>query len=268
MSFIKKVQKRAEQTGGLLCIGLDPDPDLLPAPFRNTSGDLFDFLSSVIQATESYATAVKLNLAYFEALGVEGIQLLEKVLKVIPEDLPVIADAKRGDVGHSSKQYAKSLFSRFGFDAATVSPYLGRDSVEPFLEYEEHGVFVLCLTSNPGATDFQLPELHLKVAEYVKGWNRNGNSGLVVGATNPERIAAIREISGPMPYLIPGIGAQGGELETTLKAAQDGTKVPFLINASRSILYPQNYADSIASSRIAAKELHDQICSVLQMNFK
>ena len=263
---MEKIRKRAEKTESLLCIGLDPDPALVPDPFGNTPSDLFDFLSHVIQATESYATAFKPNMAYFEALGVEGIQLLERVLKVIPEDLPVIADAKRGDVGHSSKHYAESLFSHFGFDAATVSPYLGQDSLEAFLEYPEHGVFVLCLTSNSGARDFQLPELHLKVARRVREWNRYGNSGLVVGATHPESIAAIRKVSGPMPYLIPGIGVQGGELETTLKAARDGTEVPCLINASRSILYPAKAGDSIASSRNAAIELHGRIRSLLEFN--
>ena len=253
MDFLEKISNRFLRTNSHLCIGLDPDPQKIPEPFGKTPDQIFHFLDEVIEATSEYALALKPNLAYFEALGLEGIRLFEKVLKTIPEDILVIADAKRGDIGPSSKKYAYALLEQFGCDAITVSPYMGYDSIEPFLNYKDKGIFVLCLTSNSGANDFQVPNLYLQVAE------------------------AIREKSGPMPFLIPGIGAQGGSLEKTLKAVQDGTRVPCLINASRSILYPESSVfnefketqefsskDCISSSRHAARELHQKIRNCLE----
>ncbi len=224
-----------------------------------TPTQIFHFLEEVIEATSEYALALKPNLAYFEALGLEGIRLFEKVLKTIPEDIPVIADAKRGDIGPSSKKYAYALLEQFGCDAITVNPYMGYDSIEPFLNYKDKGIFVLCLTSNSGANDFQVPNLYLQIAEKVREWNVHSNLGLVVGATYP-------------------IGAQGGALEKTLEAVQDGTRVPCLINASRSILYPEKSVvlnefketqefsskDCISSSRHAAHELHQKIRNCLE----
>jgi len=278
MNFCEKLENRVKRTGSLLCIGLDPDPDLIPEPFGTESEGIFLFLREVIEATAFYASAMKPNLSYFEALGVEGFKLFERVLKVIPDDMPIIADAKRGDIGHSSKRYAHALLDHFRCDAVTVNPYMGQDSIEPFSDHQSKGVFVLCLTSNSGSQDFQLPHLHLHVAEKVRQWNRHGNLGLVVGATHPGRISAIRKISGPMPYLIPGVGAQGGELEKTLNAAKDGTKIPCLINASRSILYAENpndmegtqgtnkfsKIDCISRSHHAASDLKKRISNFLE----
>ncbi|MCS5554697.1 MAG: orotidine-5'-phosphate decarboxylase, partial [SAR324 cluster bacterium] len=170
-------------------------------------------------------------------------------------------DAKRGDVGHSAQMYARAVFESFGCDAVTVSPYLGQDALRPFFEYRDHGVFVLCLTSNQGADDFQLPDLHLHVAKKVQQWNVSGNAGLVVGATFPEKITAIREITGQMPFLIPGVGAQGGDLEKTLLYVDDGSKLPCLINASRSVIYASSKEDYAQQAGIAAKELRDRINS-------
>ena len=166
----------------------------------------------------------KPNFAYFEALGASGMEVLQELIRKIPAEIPVLGDAKRGDVGHSAEMYAKAVFETFECDAVTVTPYQGEDAIRPFLAYRERGVFVLCLTSNPGAADFQLPEMHLQVAKKVKEWNVAGNAGLVVGATRPENIAAVRKNSGKMPFLIPGVGAQGGDLEKTLIAAEDGSK--------------------------------------------
>jgi len=157
--------------------------------------------------------------------------------------------------------YAKAVFETFECDAVTVTPYQGEDALRPFLAYRERGVFVLCLTSNPGAADFQLPEMHLQVAKKVKEWNVAGNAGLVVGATRPENIAAVRKNSGQMPFLIPGVGAQGGDLEKTLIAAEDGSKIPYLINASRSIVYAASGEDYAQQAGAAAKRLRDQINS-------
>ena len=278
MNFLEKINNRFLRTNSHLCIGLDPDPQKIPEPFGKTPDQIFHFLEEVIEATSEYALALKPNLAYFEALGLEGIRLFEKVLKTIPEDIPIIADAKRGDIGPSSKKYAYALLEQFGCDAITVNPYMGYESIEPFLNYKDKGIFVLCLTSNSGANDFQVPNLYLQIAEKVREWNVHSNLGLVVGATHPERILAIREKSGPMPFLIPGIGAQGGALEKTLEAVQDGTRVPCLINASRSILYPEKSVvfnefketqefsskDCISSSRHAAHELHQKIRNCLE----
>ena len=183
------------------------------------------------------------------------------MIKEITPEVSVIGDAKRGDVGHSAQMYAKAVFESFGCDAVTVSPYLGQDALRPFFEYRDRGVFVLCLTSNRGADDFQLPDLHLHVAKKVQQWNVSGNAGLVVGATFPEKITAIREITGQMPFLIPGVGAQGGDLEKTLLYADDGSKLPCLINASRSVIYASSREDYAQQAGIAAKELRDRINS-------
>ena len=183
------------------------------------------------------------------------------MIKEITPEVFVIGDAKRGDVGHSAHMYAKALFESFSCDAVTVSPYLGQDALRPFFEYRDRGVFVLCLTSNRGADDFQLPDLHLHVAKKIRQWNISGNVGLVVGATLPEKIKTIREITGQMPFLIPGVGAQGGYLEKTLLYADDQSKLPCLINASRSVIYASSREDYAQQAGIAAKKLSDRINS-------
>ncbi len=262
MQFSKKLGLRVQEAGSLLCVGLDPVPDKIPPQFGQGVGAIHEFLTGVIGATRDFAAAYKPNLAYFECLGSLGMKLFETILQEIPAEIPVIADAKRADVGHSASMYAKALFDTYGCDAATVNPYLGRDSVEAFLEYEQQGVFILCLTSNPGAEDFQLPELHLEVARKVRKWNRNRNAGLVVGATHPEHVGAIRTVSGPMPFLIPGVGPQGGQLKDTLNGAEDGTRIPFLVNASRGILYASGGNDCLEESRKAARELKERINAI------
>ena len=168
-------------------------------------------------------------------------------------------------MGHSAQMYAKAVFENFGCDAVTVSPYLGQDALRPFFDFSDRGVFILCLTSNKGAEDLQLPNLHLKVAKKVQHWNVSGNAGLVVGATFPEKIKAIREITGQMPFLIPGVGTQGGDLEKTLIYADDLSKLPYLINASRSIIYASPREDYAQQAGIAAKQLRDRINSLRLM---
>ena len=259
MTFFEKLEKQVCSKQSYLCVGLDPVWEKIPPHLPRTQEGLLEFLLKIVDETKAHAAVFKPNFAYFEVLGTSGIEVLQELIKKIPAEIPVIGDAKRGDVGHSAQMYAKAVFETFGCDALTATPYQGEDALRPFLDYSERGVFVLCLTSNPGAVDFQLPDLHLQVAEKVKKWNVDGNAGLVVGATHPENIAEVRKKSGQMPFLIPGIGAQGGELEKTLVAADDGSKIPYLINASRTILYAstsENYAQKAGE---AAKKLQNQI---------
>ncbi len=255
MTFSALLQQRVSQARSLLCVGLDPQLERLPESLPRTPEGLVAFLKQILATTSPFAAAVKPNFAFFEALGPVGTEVLQEVLAAVPEGLPIIADAKRGDIGTSSAMYARAIFEGWGCHAVTVAPYMGADSVQPFLEYRDRGVFVLCLTSNPGAQDFQLPDLHLAVARKVREWNEHQNAGLVVGATRPEAIGAIRTITGPMPYLIPGVGAQGGSLEATLREATDGTSIPCLINASRSILYASSGEDFAEAAGQEAQRL-------------
>ncbi len=261
MSFYQKLQHFARQQQSLLCVGLDPVLGKLPDTLPQTLNGIEIFLREIIHATAPFALAYKPNLAYFEAHGSRGITLLEKTLEMIPDSAITIGDAKRGDVGHSSKFYAKALFEAFQFDAITVHPYQGTDSLEPFFAYHQKGVFVCCLTSNAGASDFILPNnLYLEVARKAQEeWNTNQNVGLVVGATYPEKMALIRQVAPDLPFLIPGVGVQQGDMEATLKEANNQCAVPYLINASRSILYAskgKNFAEQAAKE---AKRLQEAI---------
>ena len=242
----------------MLCIGLDPDPELMPV-------DTIDFNRAIIAATYDLVCAYKPNLAFYEALGVEGFSILEKTIKYIPSDIPVIGDAKRGDIGNTAKAYAKALFSSFGFDAATVNPYLGFDSLEPFINYQDKGVFILCRTSNPGAHDFQsLPcggglLLYEEVARKAKEWNVYGNIGLVVGATYPEELKQVRSICTEMCLLIPGIGVQGGDLASAVNYGVDSRGEKAIIAVSRQILYASRERDFAEAARNTAEEIREQI---------
>ena len=187
------------------------------------------------------------------------MSLLQALIKEIRGHTPVIGDAKRGDVGHTAERYAHALFEIYGCDAVTVTPYQGEDAVRPFLAHRDRLVFVLGLTSNPGASDFQLPNLFQDVVRKVRQWNDHGNAGLVVGATRSEQVREIRELSGPMPFLVPGVGAQGGSLEETLRDAEDGSGLPCLINASRSILYASSGTHYAAAAAHAAQGLQEQV---------
>lgn len=262
MSFIRLLQARVEVSGSRLCVGLDPVLERLPEHLPKSLEGVRSFLEQIIRATAPHAAAFKPNFAYFEALGPAGLELLQEVIRKIPEAIPVIGDAKRGDIGSSSEQYARAIFEQWGCHAVTVSPYMGTDSLEPFMARADRGVFVLCLTSNPGAEDFQLPGLYLQVARKVRAWNTSGNLGLVVGATRPETIGDIRAVSGPMPFLIPGVGAQGGALEATLHQAQDETSIPCLINASRSLLYASSGEDFAQAAGVSAEALAEEIAAV------
>jgi orotidine-5'-phosphate decarboxylase len=263
MDFIEKLAAAAHGHHSLLCVGLDPDPALMPEGLG-----VFEFNKAIIDATADLVCAYKPNIAFYEALGNEGLDALRRTRDYIAGDIPVIIDAKRGDIGNTAKAYAKNLFDSFGFDAATVSPYLGLDSLEPFIQYQDRGVFILCRTSNPGAADFQslscevdgrrLP-LYQVVAEKVNRWNTRGNLGLVVGATYPEELKNIRRSYPEMPLLIPGVGTQGGEIAKVVGYGVDAKKERTMINTSRQVLYASKGKDFAAAARQAAEELRGQI---------
>ena len=263
MKFVDKLLAASRQNKSLLCIGLDPDPELMPKV------SLLEFNKAIVDATADMVCAYKPNLAFYEALGIEGLEALKKTLEYIPRHIPVVGDGKRGDIGNTAKAYAKALFSTFGFDAVTVSPYLGFDSVEPFIEYKDKGVFILCRTSNPGAVDFQnlvdsqgIP-LYETVARKAMEWNVHGNIGLVVGATYPEELKRIRQLCPEMPLLIPGIGAQGGDLASAVKYGVDAQGEKALITVSRQILYSSRERDFAEAAQRSTLELRDRINSLV-----
>jgi len=263
MNFIEKLTTIARKNKSLLCVGLDPDPGLMPDKVG-----IFEFNKAIIDATSDLVCAYKPNLAFYEALGNEGLTALKRTVDYISEDIPVIADAKRGDIGNTAKAYAQAIFSHFNFDATTVSPYLGFDSVEPFIQYHDKGVFILCRTSNAGAADFQSLRCEIEnghrplfeiVALKASQWNIHDNIGLVVGATYPEELRLIRQNHSDMPLLIPGIGAQGGDLALTVRYGVDARGEKAIINSSRQIIYASREKDFAEAARHVASTLRDQI---------
>lgn len=251
MSATLKLTERLHCRGPL-CIGLDPDPRLIPSCVH---GDVGVFLREIILATAEFACAYKVNAAFFEALGISGMHLLERVRKLLPSDSYLVWDAKRGDITNTNRHYAKSAFSVWNADAVTVSPYLGFDSLSPFFDYSNRLTFVLCATSE--GTELQeletLPDrkpLWLWVAKQAAKRSR-GQIGLVVGATHPDRIRAVREVAKDIPLLVPGVGAQGGDIPSQ----------PALVNVSRSILYASADADFDACAHAAAKSFHQRLIS-------
>ncbi len=258
MKFVDKLLNASRKNKSWLCIGLDPDPELMPRV------DVLQFNKAVIESTSDLVCAYKPNLAFYEALGTEGLAILEKTIEHMPGDIPVIGDAKRGDIGNTARAYAKALFSVLGFDAATVNPYLGFDSIEPFINYQDKGVFILCRTSNRGAIDFQnlrvdgLP-LYEAVAQKAREWNVHGNIGLVVGATYPEELKRVRSICPEMPLLIPGIGPQGGDLASAVGYGVDAQGEKAIINVSRQILYASKEKGFAQTARSVAEKIRKQI---------
>jgi orotidine-5'-phosphate decarboxylase len=263
--FSDKLNKIIRKRNSLLCVGLDTDIEHIPPFLLSELDPLFLFNREIIEATREFVSAYKLNMAFYESLGIPGWELLEKTLSVIPDDVLVIADAKRGDIENTSRKYAETYFKTYSFDSITVSPFMGFDSVEPFLEFEDKGIFILCLTSNSGAQDFQFLKvegeaLYLKIARKIVEWNFTyGNCGLVVGGTQLKEIEEVRRVAINLPFLVPGIGAQGGNLEHVIKHATDDNGLSALINASRSILHASTEMDFAEKSRQRAKQLRDQI---------
>ncbi len=260
MNFLEKLLAAARTNESLLCIGLDPDPELMPGV------SVIEFNKRIIDATSDLVCAYKPNLAFYEAMGIEGLKALEKTVAYIPKTVPIIGDAKRGDIGNTARAYAKALFETFGFDAATVNPYLGYDSIQPFIEYKEKGVFILCRTSNVGSAHFQAlqlsePSIPLfeMVAQRAKEWNIYGNVGLVVGATYPEELMRVRHLCPDMPLLIPGIGAQKGDLAGAIRYGVDEKGERAIISSSRQIIYASKGEDFAAVAREEALKLRGQI---------
>ncbi len=258
MRFFEKLQRASEKNRSLLCVGLDPDPALMPVD------DVAAFNRAIIEATSGFVCAYKPNLAFYEALGEEGYAALRETLKAVPSHIPVIADAKRGDIGNTAKAYARALFDELSFDAATVNPYLGGDALEPFLEYEDKGIIILCRTSNPGARDLQDlvvdgRPLFERVAEMANGWNSRGNVGLVVGATYPEELRRVRQLCPQMTFLVPGVGAQGGDLAAVLASGLDANGGGLVINVSRQVLYASKGPDFAQAAGEMAQRLCDEI---------
>lgn len=248
-----------------LCVGLDPLPDRFPSAVLAEEDPVFAFNRAIVDATIDLAPVYKPNLAFYEALGVPGLVSLQKTREYIGDRAIVLADAKRGDIESTAEAYARAMFDAFDFDACTVSVYPGVDAAAPFLARPDRGVFVLCRTSNPSAPHLQ--DLRVEgrpiyehVARMAVEWNRNGNCGLVVGATYPEELAAVRSIAPALPMLVPGVGAQGGDLEACARFAAAG---PFIINASRAILYASSGPDFAVAAREAARTLRDRIQAAL-----
>lgn len=256
-TYFHRLADAVQRNNSRLCVGLDPDPALMAVP------DVVEFNRAIIEATADIVCAYKPNLAFYEAMGRAGLDALVATLEIIPPELPVIADAKRGDIGNSSASYARAIFERLGFDAVTVSPYLGRDSIQPFLEYDDRGVYVLCRTSNPSAGDFQDLEvvragerepLYQAVARAASGWG--ANVGLVVGATFPAEAHRVREICPQTPFLVPGVGTQGGALPSAVRAVAGPGD--FIVNVSRQVLYtsrdPEGYPEVARRVAIAYRD--------------
>ncbi len=269
-NFTSRLLESSRRNGSLLCVGLDVDPERVPEPLRGHADWVYEFNSGIIEATSDLVCAYKPNLAFYEALGPSGMDALTRTLKVIPPGIPVIGDAKRGDIGHTARAYAGALFDLFGFDAVTINPYLGFDSVQPFLDYRDRGVFLLCKTSNVGSGDFQDLQcvtqdgtfpLYQVVARKAAEWNSAGNVGLVVGATYPEELANVRQLVPEMPLLIPGVGAQAGDLEKTVKFGADSNGELAVINSSRQVIQASLGADWREAARAAAAGLRDAINS-------
>jgi orotidine-5'-phosphate decarboxylase len=263
MNFLEKLSDATTKNNSLLCIGLDPDPELMPA--KTTA---FRFNKAIIDATSDLVCAYKLNLAFYEALGHDGLEAMKRTVEHVPDNIPVIGDGKRGDIGNTSRAYAKAIFEVFNFDATTLNPYLGFDSVEPFIERWDRGVFILCRTSNEGAVDFQNLPLKIKrknlplfeiVALRAAKWNKHGNIGLVVGATYPEELKLIRQNHPDMPLLIPGIGAQGGDLASAVGYGVDKQGRKAIISSSRQIIYASREKNFAEAARQAASSLREQI---------
>jgi len=261
MEFTCKLREATDRNNSLLCVGLDPDPERLP-----TGVTIAQFNREIIDATHDLVCAYKPNLAFYEAAGLEGLKALEHTLSFIPPNIPVIGDAKRGDIGNTARMYARSLFDVFGFDAVTLSPYLGLDSIEPFTAYSTKGLFLLCRTSNPGARDFQdlkvegVP-LYEHVALKALEWDAHGNLGLVVGATHVRELSRIRHLCPDMPLLIPGVGTQGGDLPGVVKSGTDRAGRNAIINSSRAILFASAGPDFAEAARQAAMNTRESINS-------
>jgi orotidine-5'-phosphate decarboxylase len=267
MTFLEMLQAAQRRNGSMLCVGLDPEPTRFPADLKNNAARIFDFCARIVDATGDLAIAFKPQIAYFAAHRAEGqLEQLMRHLRASFPHVPVILDAKRGDIGSTAEQYAKEAFERYGADAVTLSPFMGFDSVQPYLKYPEKGAFLLCRTSNPGGDDLQnqrlasvdgQPLLYEHIAKLAQArWNLNGQLGLVVGATYPTEVERVRALAPTLPLLIPGVGAQGGDAVATVKAGWRAD-APIVVSSSRAILYASSGADFAEAARREAVRTRD-----------
>ena len=281
MTFLDMLSRAERQNQSMLCVGLDPDPAKFPAHWRGDASKIYDFCAAIIDATADQCIAFKPQIAYFAAHRAEDqLERLMAYLRAQAPQVPVILDAKRGDIGSTAEQYAKEAFERYGADAVTLSPFMGRDSVQPYLRYSGKGAFLLCRTSNPGGDDFQnqalaalpgQPRLYEHIAQLAQTtWNDNGQLGLVVGATYPQELARVRARAPTVPLLIPGVGAQGGDATATVRAAWRGsatqTTGPIVVNASRSVLYADSGAQFAQAARHEALTLRESLQAARQFS--
>jgi orotidine-5'-phosphate decarboxylase len=269
MTFIDQLRAAERQNRSLLCVGLDPEPTKFPARLKGDANKIYDFCARIVDATADLAIAFKPQIAYFAAHRAEGQleRLMEHIRRVAPQ-VPIILDAKRGDIGSTAEQYAIEAFERYGADAVTLSPFMGFDSVAPYLKYPEKGAFLLCRTSNPGGADLQgqrlasvagEPLLYEHVAGLAQGpWNLNGQLGLVVGATYPAEIERVRALAPTVPLLIPGVGAQGGDAVATVRAGWR-EDAPIIVNSSRAICYASDGDDFADAARREALRTRDSL---------
>jgi len=271
MKFTAMLAAAERANRSLLCVGLDPEPAKFPIRWRDDPRRIFDFCAAIVDATRDLVIAFKPQIAYFAAQSAEAQleRLIAHIAKVAPQ-VPVILDAKRGDIGATAEQYAREAFERYRADALTLSPFMGFDSIEPYLRHADKGLILLCRTSNPGGDDLQAlplaagPLLYERIAELAQGpWNRSGQLGLVVGATYPEEIARVRAIAPTLPLLIPGVGAQGGDAAATVRAGwreRDGQTVgPIIVSSSRGILYASDGDGFAAAAREKALQLRHEL---------
>ncbi len=266
MTFMQALRQRWRDADSLVCVGLDPEPSRFPAVLRGDADAVFRFCASIVDATADLVCAFKPQIAHFAALGAEGV--LERVIAHIHDrhpGIPVILDAKRGDIGSTARHYVEEAFDRYHAEAVTLNPYLGRDSVQPFLDRADTGAILLCRTSNPGGADFQnldcggRPLYQHIAATIADDWNTNGNCMLVVGATVPAELGAVRALVGDMPLLVPGVGAQGGDVAAVVKNGSSRDGAGLVVNSSRAILYASSGADYAEAARAATLALRDAI---------
>ena len=279
MTFLEQLQGAERQNGSLLCVGLDPEPGKFPAGMKGDASKIYDFCAHIVDATADLAISFKPQIAYFAAHRAEGQleKLMEHMRRNAPH-VPVILDAKRGDIGATAEQYAKEAFERYGADAVTLSPFMGFDSVQPYLKYHGKGAFLLCRTSNPGGDDLQnqrlasvegQPLMYEHIAKLAQGpWNLNGQLGLVVGATYPAEIERVRSLAPTLPLLIPGVGAQGGDAVATIKAGyrqnNGATTGAVIVSSSRAILYASSGDDFAQAARQEAIRTRDVLKAAAQ----
>jgi len=266
MHFMQSLQAAWQRHHSLVCVGLDPELPKFPAHLRDDADAVFKFCAAIVDATADLACAFKPQIAHFAAIRAEDA--LERLIAHIHAkhpDVPVILDAKRGDIGSTAQHYVTEAFERYAADAVTINPYMGRDSAQPFLDRADKGVILLCHTSNPGAADLQDLDvggrpLYQHVAQTIaREWNTHGNCALVTGATWPEQLAEVRALVGEVPLLVPGIGAQGGDVEAVVKHGRTANGTGLMISSSRAILYAGQGEDFAEAARKAALELRDSI---------